>query len=197
MLVPGSLAIISASFSKEERGRAIGTWSGFTAIAAGVGPVLGGWLIEHVSWRWIFFINLPLAAVVLAITWWRVPESRDESAGERVDVLGAATATLGLGGVVYGLLESGVRGFADVRVARVSRGSCAARPLRRRRAQTRRASDDAARPLPLADFRGGEPFDALPLRRAERVDVLPALQPDSGAGLFGDRGGGRAPARSC
>ena len=116
MLVPGSLAIISASFSKEDRGRAIGTWSGFTSIAAGVGPVLGGWLTENVSWRWIFFINLPLAAAVLAITWWRVPESRDESAGKRVDTLGAATATLGLSGVVYGLLESGVRGFKDSRV---------------------------------------------------------------------------------
>jgi EmrB/QacA subfamily drug resistance transporter len=113
MLVPGSLAIISASFSKEERGRAIGTWSGFTAISAGVGPVLGGWLVEHASWRWIFFINLPLAALVLAITWRRVPESRDESAGERVDILGAATATLGLGGVVYGLVEAGGRGFQD------------------------------------------------------------------------------------
>ena len=117
MLVPGSLSIISASFSKEERGRAIGTWSGFTAISAGVGPVLGGWLIEAVSWRWIFFINLPLAALALLITWRHVPESRDESAGERLDILGALTATLGLGGVVYGLLESGVRGFADVRVA--------------------------------------------------------------------------------
>jgi EmrB/QacA subfamily drug resistance transporter len=117
MLVPGSLAIISASFSKEDRGRAIGTWSGFTAISAGVGPVLGGWLIENVSWRWIFFINLPLAAVVLLITWTRVPESRDDSAGERVDILGAAAATLGLGGVVYGLLESGERGFKDSRVA--------------------------------------------------------------------------------
>lgn len=116
MLVPGSLSIISASFSKEDRGRAIGTWSGFTAISAGVGPVLGGWLIENISWRWIFFINLPLAVVVLLITWTRVPESRDESAGERVDILGAATATLGLGGVVYGLLESGERGFDDVRV---------------------------------------------------------------------------------
>ena len=116
MLVPGSLAIISASFSKEDRGRAIGTWSGFTAIAAGAGPVMGGWLIENVSWRWIFFINLPLAVVVLAITWWRVPESRDESAGERVDILGAAAATLGLGGVVYGLVEAGGRGFTDPRV---------------------------------------------------------------------------------
>jgi EmrB/QacA subfamily drug resistance transporter len=116
MLVPGSLAIISAAFSKKERGRAIGTWSGFTAISAGIGPVLGGWLIENVSWRWIFFINLPLAAMVLAITWWHVPESRDESAGERVDILGAAMATLGLGGVVYGLLESGARGFKTSRV---------------------------------------------------------------------------------
>lgn len=117
MLVPGSLAIISASFSKENRGRAIGTWSGFTAISAGVGPVFGGWLVEHASWRWIFFINLPLAAVVLAITWWRVPESRDESAGGRVDVLGAVAATLGLGAVVYGLLEAGGRGFKDAGVA--------------------------------------------------------------------------------
>jgi EmrB/QacA subfamily drug resistance transporter len=116
MLVPGSLAIISAAFSKADRGRAIGTWSGFTAISAGIGPVLGGWLIENVSWRWIFFINLPLAALVLAITWRHVPESRDESAGERVDILGAAMATLGLGGVVYGLLESGERGFNDPRV---------------------------------------------------------------------------------
>jgi EmrB/QacA subfamily drug resistance transporter len=117
MLVPGSLAIISASFSKEDRGRAIGTWSGFTAISAGVGPVLGGWLVENVSWRWIFFINLPLAALVLLITWRHVPESRDDSAGERVDIVGAAAATLGLGGVVYGLLESGARGFRDSRVA--------------------------------------------------------------------------------
>lgn len=116
MLVPGSLAIISASFAKKDRGRAIGTWSGFTSIAAGVGPVLGGWLIENVSWRWIFFINLPLAAVVLAITWWRVPESRDESAGERVDILGATAATLGLSGLTYGLLESGTRGLQDSRV---------------------------------------------------------------------------------
>jgi EmrB/QacA subfamily drug resistance transporter len=117
MLVPGSLAIISASFSREDRGRAIGTWSGFTAISAGVGPVLGGWLVENASWRWIFFINLPLAALVLLMTWARVPESRDEGAGERVDILGAATATLGLGGVVYGLLEAGGRGFRDARVA--------------------------------------------------------------------------------
>src|SRR5712691_845331 len=79
LLVPGSLAIISASFNEERRGQAIGTWSGFTAITAAVGPVIGGWLIEHVSWRAVFFINVPLAIVVLLISLWRVPESRDDA----------------------------------------------------------------------------------------------------------------------
>src|SRR6201996_2085910 len=68
LLVPGSLALISASFCEEERGRAIGTWSGFTAITMAVGPVLGGWLIDHLSWRWVFFINLPLAGLVVLIS---------------------------------------------------------------------------------------------------------------------------------
>ena len=102
LLVPGSLAIISASFTKEERGRAIGTWSGFTAIAAGLGPVLGGWLIENSSWRWIFFINVPLALAVLGIVWRRVPESRDEEVAKGLDWAGAGLATAGLGGVVFG-----------------------------------------------------------------------------------------------
>jgi EmrB/QacA subfamily drug resistance transporter len=113
MLVPGSLAIISASFSPAKRGRAIGTWSGFTAIAAGVGPVFGGWLIERFTWHWIFLINLPIAAAVVVMTMWHVPESRDERAAEHLDVWGALTATLGLGGVVYGLIEAGNRGFYD------------------------------------------------------------------------------------
>src|SRR5437868_971656 len=75
LLVPGSLAIISSSFREEERGRAIGTWSGFSAITAAIGPVLGGWLVEHFSWRAVFFINIPLALFVVAITLARVPES--------------------------------------------------------------------------------------------------------------------------
>src|SRR5882757_8155018 len=79
MLVPGSLALISSSFPEEERGRAIGTWSGFTAIMMLIGPVLGGWLVQHGSWRWVFFLNLPLAAVVLLITLWHVPESRGQA----------------------------------------------------------------------------------------------------------------------
>src|SRR5882762_4443098 len=76
LLVPGSLAIISASFSEDKRGKAIGTWSGFTAITAAIGPVLGGWLIEHVSWRAVFYLNLPIAAAVVLISLWHVPESR-------------------------------------------------------------------------------------------------------------------------
>jgi EmrB/QacA subfamily drug resistance transporter len=105
LLVPGSLAIISASFDEKSRGRAIGTWSGFTAITTAVGPVLGGWLVEHASWRWAFFINLPLAAAVILISLWRIPESRSAMAG-RIDWLGALLATFGLGGMVTGFLES-------------------------------------------------------------------------------------------
>jgi EmrB/QacA subfamily drug resistance transporter len=113
LLVPGSLALISASFSKKRRGRAIGTWSGLTAIAAGIGPVLGGWLIETFSWRWIFFINIPLVAAVLFITWFRVPESRDEESEKQVDWLGAGLATIGLGGVVFALIEANSRGLGS------------------------------------------------------------------------------------
>jgi EmrB/QacA subfamily drug resistance transporter len=105
LLVPGSLAIISSSFDEASRGQAIGTWSGFTAITAAIGPVLGGWLVEHASWRWAFFINLPLAAAVIFISLWRIPESR-RGILARVDWLGAIVVTIGLGGSVTGLLES-------------------------------------------------------------------------------------------
>src|ERR1700736_4352411 len=104
-LVPGSLSIISANFDEKTRGQAIGTWSGFTGITAAAGPVLGGWLIEHASWRWAFLINIPIAAVVIAISLWRIPESRNVAAG-RLDWLGVWLATAGLGGVVYGFVES-------------------------------------------------------------------------------------------
>jgi EmrB/QacA subfamily drug resistance transporter len=104
-LVPGSLSIISACFDERTRGQAIGTWSGFTAITTAVGPVLGGWLIEHASWRWAFFINIPLAVAVTTISLRRIPESRNATAGH-LDWLGALLATVGLGGVVYGFIES-------------------------------------------------------------------------------------------
>jgi EmrB/QacA subfamily drug resistance transporter len=110
LLVPGSLAIISTSFDEQSRGRAIGTWSGFTAITTAIGPVLGGWLVEHASWRWVFFINLPLAAAVIAISLWHIPESRS-AAGRRVDWLGALVVTLGLGGLLSGFIESANLGW--------------------------------------------------------------------------------------
>ena len=114
-LVPGSLAIVSSAFDERTRGHAIGTWSGFTAITTAFGPVLGGYLIEHFSWHWVFFINVPLAAVVVAISVRHVPESRNPNA-QQVDWLGAIVATLGLAGLVYGFLESTGLGWADPRV---------------------------------------------------------------------------------
>ena len=105
LLVPGSLAIISTSFDEKSRGQAIGTWSGFTAITTAVGPVLGGWLVQHASWRWAFFINLPLAAAVIGISLLAIPETRRTVAG-RIDGTAAVLATVGLGGLVTGFLES-------------------------------------------------------------------------------------------
>jgi len=111
-LIPGSLAIISSSFDDKERGRAIGTWSAFSAVTSAIGPVLGGWLIEHFSWRAVFFINVPVAAVVLLITLFHVPKNV-ASKGSRVDWLGAFLAAFGLGALVYGLLEFSRVGVAN------------------------------------------------------------------------------------
>jgi len=105
MLVPGSLAILSASFPEQTRGKAIGTWSGFTAITAAIGPVIGGWLVEHAGWQWVFFLNLPLAAAVVVLSLTRVPESRNEAASHQLDWPGALLATGGLGAVTYALIE--------------------------------------------------------------------------------------------
>ena len=112
LLVPGSLAIISGSFAENERGRAIGTWSGFSAITAAIGPVMGGWLIERVSWRAVFFINLPIALLVILISLRHVAENSDKE-NTRIDWLGAILAATGLGALVYGLIESSRLGFTD------------------------------------------------------------------------------------
>ncbi len=113
MLVPGSLAIISASFDGDARGRAIGTWSGLSGVTTALGPVLGGFLVENVSWRAAFLINVPLAIAVLLIAARYVPESRDPDA-RKLDILGAVLATFGLGGVVFGLITSAEAGFTDL-----------------------------------------------------------------------------------
>ena len=112
LLVPNSLAIIGASFDEKRRGKAIGTWAGFTGVAMMLGPVLGGYLAENLSWRGVFFINVPLALATLAITYARVPESKDWKA-EGLDLPGAALAAMGLGGIVFGLLESSRAGLGD------------------------------------------------------------------------------------
>jgi EmrB/QacA subfamily drug resistance transporter len=104
--MPESLALISATFTGAERGRAIGTWSGFASITGAAGPLLGGWLAEHASWRWVFLINLPVAVCVVAIALRFVPESRDEEMPQQLDVPGALLATLGLGAFTFGLIES-------------------------------------------------------------------------------------------
>jgi EmrB/QacA subfamily drug resistance transporter len=124
LLVPGSLAIISSAFREEDRGRAIGTWSGFSAITAAIGPVLGGWLIDHLSWRAVFFINIPLAIVVIVIALRHVPESIGNAKG-RLDGLGAVLTTASLGTLVFALIESSRLTFAHpvVMVSLVASGA--------------------------------------------------------------------------
>jgi len=106
LLTPGSLAMIQGSFRPADRGRVIGQWAGLGGIAAAIGPLLGGWIVENASWRWIFLINVPVAAAVLLIAARHVPESRDPQAARSFDVLGAVLGVLALGGATYALIEA-------------------------------------------------------------------------------------------
>lgn len=120
LLTPGSLSVLQASFHPDDRGRAIGAWAGLSGVSTALGPFIGGWLIDALSWRWIFFLNLPIAVLVLlaALRW--VPESRDENASRthgpgrtrrRFDVAGALLGALALAGVTYALIDAPARGF--------------------------------------------------------------------------------------
>ena len=113
LLTPGSLAILQASFSREDRSKAIGAWAGLGGVATAVGPFLGGWLISAVSWRLIFFINLPVAVAVLAVSRRHVPESRDPTITGRLDVPGAVLFSLALAGLTYGLTEGAGQGWGS------------------------------------------------------------------------------------
>jgi predicted MFS family arabinose efflux permease len=106
LLVPGSLSLISAAYDEDTRGAAIGTWSAFSAITGAVGPVAGGWVVAHASWRWLFFFNVPIAVAVVVLSRRHVVETRDDEAPATMDWLGAALATVGLGLVVYALVDS-------------------------------------------------------------------------------------------
>ncbi|KIH96831.1 major facilitator transporter [Streptomonospora alba] len=116
LLTPGSLAILQAGFRKRDRARAIGAWSGLTGVASAIGPFVGGWLVDAGSWRLIFLINLPIAAVVLVIARVHLPESRDAEAPERLDYTGAVLGMAGLAGLSYALIAAGETA-ADWRVA--------------------------------------------------------------------------------
>jgi EmrB/QacA subfamily drug resistance transporter len=113
LLIPSSLAIIGASIDPAERGRAIGTWAGFSAIAAAIGPLLGGWIVDHATWRWIFLINPALALPTIWVALAHVPESRDGEAGAGLDWPGALLAIAGLGSLVFGLIASSDLGWRD------------------------------------------------------------------------------------
>jgi EmrB/QacA subfamily drug resistance transporter len=106
LLTPGSLAIIQATFAKDDRPRAVGAWSGLGGVASAIGPVVGGWLVQSAGWRWVFLLNLPLAAVVIAVTAKHVPETRDATVRGGFDISGAALAALALAGVTYALIEA-------------------------------------------------------------------------------------------
>jgi len=112
-MVPNSLAIIGAAFGEHEKGKAIGTWAAATSIAGALGPVLGGWLTDVVSWRAIFFINVPFAALVVPIAWAHLPESRDPLAPSRLDWTGATLAASGLAALAFALIEAGELGWRD------------------------------------------------------------------------------------
>ncbi|MCA1822991.1 MAG: MFS transporter [Frankia sp.] len=126
LLTPGSLAILQASFAPDDRGRAIGAWAGLGGLATAIGPFVGGWLVGAVSWRLIFFINLPAAAAVIVISARHVPESHDEAATGRVDALGGALVSLGLLGVVFALIEGQSRGWTSGAVLAALLGGVAA-----------------------------------------------------------------------
>lgn len=122
LLIPGSLALIDSVIRHDDRGRAIGTWAGLSGVAAALGPFLGGWLVDAASWRWVFFINVPLAAAALVVTTRHVPETRDMTATGRLDVAGAAAATIGLGGIIYGLIEVPVHGWTALTLGATAGG---------------------------------------------------------------------------
>jgi EmrB/QacA subfamily drug resistance transporter len=116
-LMPGSLSIITNTFRGPERGRALGLWAGISGMALGMGPVLGGLLVEKAGWEWIFFLNVPVAIVAIPVTMYAVSESRDESATRRIDLLGIVTLSAGLGSLVLALVQANDYGWTSARTA--------------------------------------------------------------------------------
>jgi EmrB/QacA subfamily drug resistance transporter len=127
MMVPGALAIIRAVYTDpERRGKAIGQWSGWSGITTVTGPLVGGWMVDTLSWRWVFFISVPFIVATVWLILTAVPESRDEDAPERLDWIGAALVGLGLAGLAYGLIEGPVQGWGAVPVVLALAGGAVA-----------------------------------------------------------------------
>ncbi|OBA69852.1 MFS transporter [Mycobacterium sp. 1554424.7] len=137
-LVPGSLALIDAGITDDDRGRAVGIWAGMSGVTTALGPFIGGWLVDAASWRWVFFLNVPLAVAVVWIAARHIPESRDPAARGRPDVLGTAAITVGLSGVIYALIEAPTRGwtFVTATAAVVGTAALLAFPAIERRAES-------------------------------------------------------------
>ncbi len=137
-LVPGSLALIDAGIIDDDRGRAVGVWAGMSGVTTALGPFIGGWLVDAASWRWVFFLNLPLAVAVVWIAARHIPESRDPTARGRPDIPGTAAVTVGLSGVIYALIETPSRGwtFVTATAAVVGTAALLAFPAIERRAQS-------------------------------------------------------------
>jgi EmrB/QacA subfamily drug resistance transporter len=130
LLVPGSLALINSSIQHNDRGEAIGRWAGLTGVSSAIGPFVGGWLVDAASWRWVFFINVPIAAAAL-LALRHVPETRNPAAAGRLDIFGAITVTAGLAGAVFALIEIPTNGWSllNATAAVVGVAALAAFPL--------------------------------------------------------------------
>ena len=183
LLTPGSLALIQASFHPDDRGKAIGLWSGLAGVSTALGPFLGGWLIDSFSWRWAFLINVPLALVAVLATLKWVPESRDPGMVKHFDALGAVLCAVGLGGITYALIEAPARGYGSVAVigaALVGVAAAVAFVLVERRLGRR--GDGAAVAVPQPDVHRAQHLHAGRVRRAERPGFFFAVQLQNVAG---------------
>ena len=179
LLTPGALAILEASFVREDRARAIGAWSGLGGIGGALGPFLGGWLVEVANWRFIFLINVPLALLVLWVAARHVPESRNPAAAREIDVAGVLTGAIGLGGLTYGFTAWPAHGPGSPQVLLVA-GRRRGRAGRLRAPGTAvRAPDAAAGHLRFPGVHRREPGD-LPGLRGQRRGVLPGRAQPAG-----------------
>lgn len=175
LLTPGSLAIIQAGFAPEERPRAVGAWSGLGGVASAIGPVLGGWLVQAAGWRWVFLLNLPLAAAVIAVTARHVPETRDPSVRGRFDVAGAVLAAAALAGITYALIEATTPGgTASVAITAAAGVAAAAGFIATERRRT-------ARPAPTPPML---PVDVFASRQFTVINVITFLVYGAFGGLL-------------